>query len=155
MLIRNNSARVIHIPAGLGAEHSDVQLRPGANDVPDEAWEAAQQIRVVQFLARKQEGQERPDLEVIGASDAKGETVHAASVDMPPPALGTPSTTVAPAAPAAPPAPADLSEMNATDAIALINQTTDRAALGRWAEEDDRKTVQDAIAHRLDVLGGA
>ena len=45
-------------------------------------------------------------------------------------------------------------DLNASDAIEMVKDTYDPSLLEKWKEDDDRKTVQDAIDKQLEDIRG-
>jgi hypothetical protein len=126
-MVRNNTARVI----GLGGA---ANLLPGVNEVDDEAWKKAQTV-ALKALLTKQEGEDKPALELVSSAEATTATTAGATT-------GTTDTG----------GTGTLSSKNVTDAKALVAETYDRKLLERWRTEETRHTVQQAIDEQLAKL---
>ena len=114
ILIRNTQTRLYTFPGG-------VRLAPGPNEIDAGDWERVSKMSEAKRLLTKQEGEDKPALELVKASDAK--TANAGGSDF-----------------------ASLSE---TDAVRLVGEATDKAQLTAWSKEAKAPAVKEAIDQRL------
>lgn len=168
--IRNNTLSIISIAATRtkdGERTAPITLRPGqATTVDDKDWKIVSKNSMVQkqltefktdagktWLEEVDEDEAASSLDGTAvtpggehADDSKGEAEQTAPIQE--------SIPTAPSGPHG-----ELASVTVGDAAVRIKGTSDRATLERWRDEEEdsakpRKTILDAIDHRLDELEG-
>lgn len=134
--VKNNEARIhgIGMPADVD-DGKSIDLLPGVNEVSDEKWAKAKEIRLVQHYL------ESKVLEEVSKSTATKEGIATTTGGTTPPATASNVATAE-----------DLSGYTVAEATDLIGNTYDKALLQKWAKADNRKGIQDAIAKQIEVL---